>query len=318
MDHRLHSYLEAVEADLQQDRLSELTASAEPIIQRTVHSRLAGRWDDMADVCSEARLELLLHLRRIKADPAARVIEDFSAYVSGLAKNTCNQYFRRRRPGRSRLVKQLRFLLLEPEFRMWQRHGTTLCGLADWLDDRKPVATGCLPQQVEGERDLATLLRKIFETADGPIDFRALVEMVAGIWHIPSDPEDAAANIDIQSIPAAERDAELSIDRRRYAERLWQEIGQLPRAQRVALLLNLRDGRGNSVLSLFPLSGVASFTETAAALEVGEPELSGIWNELPWDDNAIARFLFRTRQQVINLRMSARKRLSNRLGEQPF
>jgi hypothetical protein len=94
---------------------------------------------------------------------------------------------------------------------------------------------------------------------------------------------------------------------------LWREMGEVPRAQRVALLLNLRDGTGNSVLSLFPLLGIANLPEIAAALEISESELEKIWNDLPWDDNAIGRLLDCSRQQVINLRMAGRKRLANRV-----
>jgi hypothetical protein len=38
-----------------------------------------------------------------------------------------------------------------------------------------------------------------------------------------------------------------------------------------------------------------------------------LWNELPLPDNAVAARLGCTRQQVINLRMAARKRLAHRL-----
>ena len=318
MDEHLDIYLRAVDAGVERERLGELVDTcAEPIIRRTVSARLSGRWEDMDDVCSEARLELLLHLRRIKATPGAKAIEDFAAYVGTLARNTCHHYFRRRRSGRMRLAKQIRFLLDEPEFKTWQRQGTTWCGLAEWREDRPPA----LPQEFagpwEGRRDLAALLKQVFETAGGAIEFEALVDLVAGVWRIPPDAEAYPADVDLESIPAVTQGAEISIDRRRYAERLWQEIRQLPRRQRVALLLNLRDGRGNSILSMFPLSGVASFEETAAVLEMSESQLAEVWIELPWDDNTMAQFLGCTRQQVINLRMSARKRLVNRLGDRP-
>jgi hypothetical protein len=160
-----------------------------------------------------------------------------------------------------------------------------------------------------------SLLRRLFEGATGPIAFDALVNSIAEILGIAADP--VSVNVDVESIPSPAAGIEISIDRRRYAQRLWQEIALLPRPQRVAILLNLRDGRGNPVLSLFPLSGAASFAETAAILELSEAQLAAIWVELPWDDNAIARFLSRTRQQVINLRMAARKRLANRMGALP-
>ncbi len=233
MDVKIEPYFRALEATSQEQCLGELTSAAEPIIRRTVGARLAGRRQDMDDVCSEARLELLVHLRRIKSKPAAREIDDFFAYVGNLTRNTCHQYFRARR-----------------------------------------------------------------------------------LWRVCS--EHTAADVDIETIPAPSRGAETSIDQHRYAARVWQEIRQLPRPQRVALLLNLRDGRGNSILSTFSLSGVASFAETSATFEISEARLAEIWIELPWDDNTIARFLGCSRQQVINLRMSARKRLSNRLGARPL
>jgi hypothetical protein len=107
---------------------------------------------------------------------------------------------------------------------------------------------------------------------------------------------------------------EAAIDRRRYLETLWPEIRALPARQRAALLLNLRDVGGAGMLWVFPLSGVASMREIAAALEITPEQLAALWKELPLDDATIAGRLECTRQQVINLRMSARKRLANRLG----
>jgi hypothetical protein len=42
-------------------------------------------------------------------------------------------------------------------------------------------------------------------------------------------------------------------------------------------------------------------------------EFAEIWNHLPLDDNRIAEILNLTRQQVINLRKSARERLARRM-----
>jgi RNA polymerase sigma factor (sigma-70 family) len=212
--------------------LSELLAAhADPVVRRVVGSRLAGRASEAEDVCSEARMELLLHLRRLKASPAPGTIVDFSAYVAVLAANACHRYFRRR-----------------------QR--------------------GLLP--LEG----------------GPAGAPAA-----------------------ESIPASEEQPETALHRKRFVARLWAEIQDLPRAQRLALLLHMRDRRGNSVLFLFPLCGVATFGRIAAVLEVSEDALAALWNELPADDNAIAGLLGCERQRVINLRMSSRKRLSNRMRE---
>jgi RNA polymerase sigma factor (sigma-70 family) len=213
--------------------LSELLAAhADPVVRRVVGSRLAGRASEAEDVCSEARIELLLHLRRLKAARTAGTIVDFSAYVAALAANACHRYFRRRQRG--------------------------LMPVSESGPDGAPAA---------------------------------------------------------ESVPAVEEQPETALHRKRFVTRLWAEIQDLPRAQRLALLLHLRDRRGNSVLFLFPLCGVATFGRIAAVLEVSEDSLAALWNELPADDNAIAGLLGCERQRVINLRMSSRKRLSNRMRE---
>ena len=59
---------------------------------------------------------------------------------------------------------------------------------------------------------------------------------------------------------------------------------------------------------------IARFDEIADALEMTRSELASIWRGLPIDDATIAKRFGITRQQVINLRKSARTRLSRRLG----
>ena len=276
-------------------------------------------WDDIDDVCSEARLELLLHLRRMKADPASVAIEDFPAYVSVLATNACNHYFRRRRPGRARLRRQVIYVLRhEPAFRLSDGpDGRTWCELQA-SPSRSRIADARvleqLAQGVEGDRNLATVLQRILKAAGAAVEFDALAAIVVRVWHIPPDPVDDSDAVDLNEIPAPGPGAEVAMDRRRFTARLWDEVRRLPRAQRVALLLNLRVGRGNSALALFTAAGIAAFAEVAGALEVSEAELAAIWVELPYDDNRIAGLLGCTRQQVINLRMAARKRLNTRLG----
>jgi hypothetical protein len=83
--------------------------------------------------------------------------------------------------------------------------------------------------------------------------------------------------------------------------------------QRRALLLNLRGTDGRGCIALLPLTGVATLQQIAAALEMPAEHLAGLWRSLPLDDIALAEQLSLTRQQVINLRKSARARLARRL-----
>jgi hypothetical protein len=100
---------------------------------------------------------------------------------------------------------------------------------------------------------------------------------------------------------------------RQTLQRLWSEVRLLPVRQRAALLLNLRDTAGGNAVALIPLSGVATFDELAASLEMTAETLAEIWSELPLPDLRIAELFGITRQQVINLRQAARERLSRRM-----
>jgi hypothetical protein len=95
---------------------------------------------------------------------------------------------------------------------------------------------------------------------------------------------------------------------------LWSEICLLPRRQRVALLLNLRNPQGINIITLLPLTSIATFEEIAHALEIPAGEFETLWANLPLDDLSIARYLGATRQQVINLRKTARERLLRRIS----
>ena len=84
----------------------------------------------------------------------------------------------------------------------------------------------------------------------------------------------------------------------------------MPQPQRVALLLHLRDEEGNDVVSLFHVARIATLSQIAAVIGMTAAALARIWNELPMEDLRISEYLRITRQQVINLRKSARKRLA--------
>ena len=115
--------------------------------------------------------------------------------------------------------------------------------------------------------------------------------------------------------PAAELNT--ALDQRLRLKRLWAEICQLPLRQRAALLLNLRDAQGRGVITLLPLTRIATIRQIAEALAMTAEQLAAVWSDLPFEDAAIARSLGITRQQVINLRKSARERLARRTGALP-
>jgi hypothetical protein len=99
-----------------------------------------------------------------------------------------------------------------------------------------------------------------------------------------------------------------------FLKTLWNEIGRLPVRHRAALLLNLKNSEGDGLITLLPMTRIATITQIAEMLEFPAEDFARVWKDLPWDDNAIAGHLRLTRQQVINLRQSARATLKRRLN----
>jgi len=116
-------------------------------------------------------------------------------------------------------------------------------------------------------------------------------------------------------LPDPRSNVAVMVERRMYLAALWKEICELRPLQRVALLLNLHDSNGQDMLRLLVLVNVARLSEIAASLDLPVQELAELWGGLPLDDTAIARRLGVTRQQVINLRKSARERLARRMAK---
>ena len=153
-----------------------------------------------------------------------------------------------------------------------------------------------------------------------PIDLSRLTALVAEItgsrepsWVTPS------ANCE-EEIPGLPPDpapsAAMRLELRQRVERLWTEVLLLSARHRNALLLSARAPSGAAVWLVVDL-GVASFREVAGALETTPQELAELWNRLPLEDLEIAARLGLDRQQVINLRSTARERLARRENPAP-
>ena len=324
MDPLLESYAKCDEQGASERLLQELARVARPTIENVVRRRLAFRnsaeVQDRDDVCAEAMVDLLRRLRAIRDGEHPDSIENFSAYVATAASRACDEYLRRRYPQRRRLKTKLRYVLsIEPRFAVWE--GTAaqghewICGLKIWQlagteRARLPADPwGGISGLGGGDRSregVVAMLAAVFDSAQGPILLDELVGIVARLWGVsdrvvPIDPE--------ASDGVLAPDPESLLVQRRGLERLWGEIRNLPVPQRVALLLNLRAGEGDSPIVFFPVMGVASIRQIAEVLSIPAEELADLWNRLPLDDQLIALRLSVTRQQVINLRKSARERL---------
>ncbi|HEV3197811.1 MAG TPA: hypothetical protein VGZ73_07880 [Bryobacteraceae bacterium] len=287
-----------------------------PLIKSIAVPKLRGSCatsQDLEDVCGDALVQLIGKIEDMRSG-AAEPVESFSRYTAVVAYNACHDYFRTRFPQRHRLKSRLRYLL-KPErgFDLWESGGGGwICGLRECRMAGDAEAASLTSPPVGASRmSPPDLLRAVFESAGGPVEFDALVDFAAELWGV----KDLSVPLDrveaLQGDPPAPSGDHAVLDSR--LRELWKEIGELPRAQRVALLLNLRSEDEKCAMELFPLTGVASMREIAVLLEIPAEEFASLWTRLPLDDQSIAERLQVTRQQVINLRKSARRRLERRM-----
>ena len=290
---------------------------------------------DAEDVASEVLVRLVRRLRDLRASPHDTLMRNLRSYAAVMAYRACDEYLRKKYPHRHSLKNKLRYLLTHREgLALWESEDTKwFCGFAVWRDQRRSVvplwklnqlrdnpqafAGPMLTHHEIGAVNPADLLAAIFDRAGDPLELDDLVTVVADLWHIEDRPPENIGEIHTVSNLSElafdpRRSLDTALDRRAHIERLWAEICQLPPKQRIALLLNLKDSQGRSVVALLPITRIAGIRQIAEALEMSAEHLVAIWDEMPFDDATIAERLSVTRQQVINLRKSARERLARR------
>ena len=289
------------------------------------------RWmtDHIEDVLAELRVKLTEKLWSLRAG-LGEPIENFHAYCATAAERACYAFLRRRFPERTRLRNRIRYAvthhpataLQEDSPGLWRCKSTILRvavhrGNAQALLDSPQMYAA--EQGIDTSTPLPQLVAALLATCEEPVEFDRLVDAIAeliGVSDAPPLTSPAAASapssLDRVADPAAPITAVL--EQRESLAEVWQELVSLPVRQRTALLLNLRDPDGGATLQLLPATGLVTMSDIASALAIDDAELARIWTDLPLDDLTIATRLGATRQQVINLRKSARARLARRLG----
>jgi uncharacterized protein YndB with AHSA1/START domain len=288
-----------------------LVECVEPVVRRVVRSRLragvTSAGEDAEDVRSRALMLVVARIRRaMSGGPPIANLERYAAVVAYHARD---DHLREKYPYRWRLKNQLRYVIShDSRFAMWETAEGWWAGLSEWQQPHLAPRQGRLPVACPAAKSPAEFLAWLFAQSDGPLDFEAIVTLATESWpvrdRLPTDPD----RLPDHRGP----DVSVAVAERLALERLWAEILALPVRQRMALLLNLRDGMGGDVIAFLPATGVASVRQIAEAIEIPEADLAEIWNRLPLSDQEIAVRLGCTRQQVINLRKTARVRLARR------
>jgi hypothetical protein len=324
-----------------------LTECAPPVLNRVVRSRLGGLYTPLNadELTSEATLELLSRLRALRAGSGSHANASlnalpFDALAAGVAANTVHRFFARRFPERDRLRKKLRYIMgTSDRFRVWRdASGSSVCALtpsgghlrvnegqrtANAAESERTANAADVERCVERIRrhpvpfqPMGTLVFEILRILGCPVDLSRLTALVADLTGLreptwistsPLPDEGFAA----QDLPTDAPSVAVRLEMRERLHRLWPEVLLLSVRHRLALLLSAR-GPGDAVVWLLVDLGVVTFRQIAAALEMTPDGLSEIWNRLPLDDREIGARLGLERQQVINLRRTARERLARR------
>jgi hypothetical protein len=282
-----------------------LARFASPVVERVLGgmaSRVSGESSDAAaEIRSEIMLRLIERLKAFRRDPEERPIVRFDDYVAVVSRNAVDAHLRAAYPLRARLKRRVRYLLTTSRTcEVWTGdHGVLAAGRKEWRDRPIVPAVTAADRTIAAE-PLADVVQAILGRLDGPIALDELVEAVAGITgELEEDPLPA------DPLPSHGE----TIEANNLLHHLWSEIAALPVKQRAALLLNLRGADGEPVVHYLPVTRVATVREIATAVAIDPLVFAEMWDELPLDDARLAELLETTRQQVINLRKSARARL---------
>ncbi|HEU4388563.1 MAG TPA: hypothetical protein VFV34_12250 [Blastocatellia bacterium] len=291
-------------------------------------------WQDSEDIVGDLVLDIVKRLLAAKADPDRQPLEDLTTYVAVAAHNAFYTYLRRKHPERWRLKDKLRYVLTYKTggFALWRgNQNKWWCGLEEWrVQNVSPCPAGRVKKFREeraelsanligeGEKDnLPKLVNEVFQWAGGPIQFGDLVDLVADVWSIADTEPTIVYHSQelglLRSVPVEGPSVATTLEDRQYLERVWKEVCELPVQQRRALLFNLRDARGHDMTAMFARTRVAMLPELAEGLELTVEEFAKLSSGFPMEDSLIAEYLGLTRQQVINLRISARRRLARRM-----
>lgn len=337
VDASLLPYLRAADEREADSLLAQLISDcADPTIRGILRNKLHvslnltdGRTEnqDALEIMGDVHAQLLADLHDLKDDKRRETISNFRGYVAVITYHACYQHLRQKNPERWQLKNKLRYLLTHRSiFDLWKDETETwVCGFSRWRgsDSISPTKLAHLrdnsawfsvnEKQVTDAHPaaLTKLLTTVFEHSAQPVVLEDLVSLVANLYGIsrPTEVNDEAL-VSRKRFGVGQSDVVAMTEQRTHLARLWSEIRELPLRHRAALLLNLRDARGRGVIHLLPLTRVATIRQLADALGFAHEDFALVWNELPWDDARIADHFGFTRQQVINLRHSARARLA--------
>lgn len=287
-----------------------LTRHALPVVRQVVSRQQSAngplRAQDAEDIASTVTIRLVRKLQRVPFE-SGEAIERLTDFAASSTFNAVHDFMRRHFPERTRLKNRVRYVLLhDARFRTWAAPAGTVCGRAS--SPEMPAGQAPVSWSHADPSRPADAIDSLLGAAGGSMLVEDVIQALAEAWKVVDAPADTGTEATDLGPSQAMR-----LESRHRLEALWRETCALPKAQRAALLLNLRDVDGGNAAGLFVLMGIASLDEVAAAIDLPPRRLATLWPRLPLDDLTLASVLGVTRQQVINLRLAARQRLARRM-----
>src|SRR5215510_255139 len=245
-----------------------IAAHAEPIINGVIRYKLRldsrGGDAEAEDLRQEAIAQLLTRLQKFRADAEAHSIKDLRGMAATIAYCLCARWMRRQFPERHALRDRIQYLLTrQAGFAVWRENPNDeneskrlIAGFAAWKGRRTLAGAVSLRRLSQDEKLLDALggggramklndaLAAVFNHVGAPVEFDELVKMMADLLQIKDrmfESIDAVPGDGAFDLADREADVARRVEKRVFLQRLWDEVRQLPRQQRVALLLNLRD-----------------------------------------------------------------------------
>jgi len=305
----LSSLVDATDEGACERALEELVvARVRPLVSRILRRYRAGVLSehDVEDLMSAIDMRVVRRLRQLAATPSSPIAV-FDDYVATLTYNVVYDFLRSRYPERVRLKNRLRYLFThDPAFALWETDQGTVCGIEEWRGRSATTDVAGVAMKMLARRRTGEAMRMLFERVDAPLLLDDVVNIAAEALTV-AEPAPVTARDDHAHAPSTP-ESELIVQQELRS--LWEGVQQLPPNQRTALLLNLRDGEGHNALGLVVILGIATVDDVADAIGIDVERLSQIWSDLPLDDLTIGGMVGVTRQQVVNLRKSARERLA--------
>lgn len=334
LDALLSEFVQACPADadraLEMLYLYGIEPTASSIIRKKLGVSLRNEDDGVMnqvglDLLSDVKVTLLPAIRKIRDSHQQEPFGNFFGYVKAATLNAYRQHLRAKYPNRRRLRNKIRYILTRHKgFGLWMdADGEWVGGLSEWrrletatvmqLSEEAEDALPATNENLENNRAILAQLAAVFAECGAPLPIEVIVSILYRSMDISEPQTLSASDSSFEEIRSPAEDIAEKFDIRQTLQRVWAEVSDLPIRHRRALLLNLTDSRGNDIIALLPRLGIASVRAIAGVLEYSPEEFAKLWPKLPLDDHSVAALMGLSRQQVINLRQSARASLSRRL-----